>query len=110
MPSASDFAFRLTSKAASRSSRRASALACSAICFAEAPSPVSLEPWMGMTPPVHELGDDHSHCERGRCDYERVRSARLFLLLLLRHGRLWSGRGRLHRDTSILIVGRWFAT
>src|ERR687895_425962 len=73
LPRAVTFVF--SSVAASSSSSRASALACSATCFAAPPSVCSSVAWVCMASPVDHLGDEDAGHERGAQDDERVGTA-----------------------------------
>src|SRR6266536_423099 len=80
-PIASALTFRPTSSAASSSSNLASALACSATCLAAAPRPGPAVPpsvsWMGMSPPVDQLGREDAGDECKPRDEERARPGAL---------------------------------
>src|SRR5439155_14858715 len=89
MPFASDVILRLTSSAASSSSRRTSALACSATCLAAGPRPAWRSrsvSWVRMASPVDHLRGEDADGE-GCADDEQRRgpaAARLGPLLSLR--------------------------
>src|ERR1051325_4320058 len=86
MPIASFVTLRFSSSAASSSSRRTRALACSATLFVAGPRrcsrPCSVS-WVCMPSPVNHLGEDDSGCKRRADDEERRRAAALSALLLL---------------------------
>src|SRR5439155_904276 len=73
MPRANEATLRLTSRTASSISSRASALACSATCLAEAPSPASCSvARVGMAPPVEHLGGHAAFDEEIRAGHRFV--------------------------------------
>src|SRR5580765_5347745 len=89
IPIPSDAILRLTSSAASSSSRRTSELACSETLFTVEPSPaVSCSvSGVSMASPVDDLGEHDSGDEGGTDDQHRRRPlAALLALLLLRPG------------------------
>src|SRR5205823_4450643 len=96
IPRANEAILRLSSRLASSSSRRTSALACSATFLAAGPSPCSVAcsvSWVCMASPVDHLGGEDAHGERGSDDEQRRRAtARLLASLLAR--RLRGRRGR----------------
>src|SRR3954451_14115827 len=88
MPMPSEVTLRLSSSAASSSSSRTIELVCSATCLTAAPTPCESASWVGMAPPIDELGEHDAGHERGADDDERARAALLLRLLAL--AELWA--------------------
>src|SRR5438046_267399 len=92
---ASFVTLRLSSRVASSSSSRTSALACSATLFVAVPRPSSRPKsvsWVCMAPPVEHLGKQDPRHERGTDDDDRRRAAALLLSSFL--GLVGTARGR----------------
>src|SRR3954451_10009800 len=87
MPTPTAAAFRLSSAAASASSRRTIELTRSLTSFVACPRPRPSPARMGMAPPVDDLGRDDAERERDADDDERTRAAGAALLLRRVHER-----------------------
>src|SRR5581483_1621539 len=102
MPTPRAVTFFFSSNAASSSSSLAIADAWSATCFAAPPTPAPfvLVPWVGMPPPIDDLGEHVPRCERGPDHEPRARAvpppaARTGALELRPGGRAPDSAGRL---------------
>src|SRR5690348_8526782 len=94
MPTPSATTLRLSSSDASSSSRRTSALACSATVFAASPTPGAASvSWVGMASPVDPFCEDDPGGEADADDEPRGRTAaRLAWLPGPALAELWPGR------------------
>src|SRR5436190_3160286 len=94
MPRPSEKTLRLSSSAASSSSRRTIELVRSATCLTAAPTPCESVSWVGMASPVDPFRQ-HDPCdERDADDEERVRPAAGLLLRLPALAKLRARRGQ----------------